>query len=158
MSRDFRHENIYKIKIYILKEDFMNLFNTYLRTWKKWLLFRGRANRKEYIIFTFLNFLFCFPLAFIFYLFSILLEIDKNTEIILILIFSIPIYICHISLTVRRLHDINLSGYWFFSPLIPIFGSVMLLYFCFIHPGNESENEYGNPVLNKTKLPELSHV
>ena len=65
----------------------------------KYFQFSGRASRKEYWIFSLSFFLLCFFLTFFqfFYL-----------HFFTFLILIIP----SISLDVRRIHDINLSGWW----------------------------------------------
>lgn len=46
------------------------------------------------------------------------------------------------SVTVRRLHDINFSGYWMLLSLVPVIGSyaLSLMLTC---PGTKGENRYG---------------
>jgi uncharacterized membrane protein YhaH (DUF805 family) len=47
-----------------------------------------------------------------------------------------------LSLTVRRLHDTNKSGFWIFFALIPIIGGITLLVF-YILPGKPVPNRFG---------------
>jgi uncharacterized membrane protein YhaH (DUF805 family) len=47
-----------------------------------------------------------------------------------------------ITITVRRLHDIGRSGWWYFITLIPIIGSIVLLvWMCW--PSDDYANDYG---------------
>ncbi len=71
--------------------------------------FKGRANRKEFWYFLLFNFLFTI-------LFRIL-----NIPI-LTFIYSLIIIVPLLSLNVRRLHDVNMSGWWLL-PMI-IFGLI----------------------------------
>ncbi len=121
--------------------------------------FSGRARRKEFWMFQLFNIPFFLlinilliniqsPLSEILYIFSILL--------------TLVLFLPQISVTVRRLHDINKSGGWVFlsAPVylremlkimnwpstaimtIAIIGSIILLVMM-IMPGNEGENQYG---------------
>jgi uncharacterized membrane protein YhaH (DUF805 family) len=44
---------------------------------------------------------------------------------------------------VRRLHDINKSGWYYFIALIPIAGAIILLVWLF-KEGDKGSNEYGD--------------
>ena len=60
-------------------------------------------------------------------------------------VFSIAIIIPSISLTARRLHDVNRSGWWMLL-YFTIIGMIPLLYWC-CKKGDEGENQHGpNPL------------
>ncbi|MFC3059864.1 DUF805 domain-containing protein [Paenirhodobacter populi] len=64
-------------------------------------------------------------------------------------IFSFIVLLPAISVGVRRLHDTNHSGWWLFISLIPLIGSLILLYF-FISRAPDAEpeaNRFGPPVV-----------
>jgi uncharacterized membrane protein YhaH (DUF805 family) len=44
--------------------------------------------------------------------------------------------------TVRRLHDIDRSGWWIFINLIPLIGAIVLLVFA-LSEGTPGNNRYG---------------
>ena len=46
---------------------------------------------------------------------------------------------------VRRLHDINMSGKWAYSFIIPPLGIILLLFLT--KSGDKTKNQYGNPAL-----------
>lgn len=51
-----------------------------------------------------------------------------------------------IAVGVRRLHDIDRSGWWYLIALIPLIGALVLIYW-FVQPGTQGSNEYGdNPL------------
>src|SRR5262249_45067841 len=52
----------------------------------------------------------------------------------------------NLSVAIRRLHDINRSGWWFLIFLIPIVGLIMWLVW-FTREGDRDENKYGPPGL-----------
>lgn len=47
-----------------------------------------------------------------------------------------------LAVDVRRLHDIDKSGWWYLIAFVPIIGSLILIYW-FIQPGTEGENRFG---------------
>ena len=50
----------------------------------------------------------------------------------------------NIAVTVRRLHDLDKSGWWFLVGIIPFIGWIILLLIC-SQPGTEGANQYGPP-------------
>ena len=93
---------------------------------KKYFQFSGRANRKEYAIF----------LGIFFLLYHIFDTIEVTTEqsllktslYLIIVIFLVFLTIPSITITVRRLHDLNFCGWWFFLD-IPIITVLYLINF-----------------------------
>ena len=59
--------------------------------------------------------------------------------IILGAIFIIP----NITVSVRRLHDVGKSGYYYFLNLIPLIGTLILLYY-YLQDSYPDKNEYGD--------------
>lgn len=58
------------------------------------------------------------------------------------LIFSLAVFLPTWAVEVRRLHDIDKSGWWLLLAFIPLIGALILLYW-FIGKGTEGENKYG---------------
>ena len=52
-----------------------------------------------------------------------------------------------ITLVVRRLHDVGMSGWMFFVALIPVLGTIYLIYL-FVQEGDMEENMYGSVPTN----------
>ncbi len=48
-----------------------------------------------------------------------------------------------IATTIKRLHDINKSGWWTLAHLMPFIGSVILQLVLSIIPGTKGKNQYG---------------
>lgn len=61
---------------------------------------------------------------------------------ILLLAFVLVTLLPNLSVMVRRLHDTNRSGWWFWISLIPLLGIFILLYFLIIK-GTDGDNDYG---------------
>ncbi|HHP7910703.1 TPA: DUF805 domain-containing protein [Acinetobacter baumannii] len=95
---------------------------------KKFADFKGRARRREFWYFE----LFCVLL-------SLLLSfMNEDLATLAMLITLIP----NIAVNVRRLHDIDRSGWWMLIALVPIVG-VLLLLFWATQEGNPTANQYG---------------
>ncbi len=62
------------------------------------------------------------------------------------LIFALSYIIPSISVSVRRLHDRNMSGWWYLLGFVP-FGGFVLLYF-FASEGTQGANKYGQDPKN----------
>lgn len=110
----------------------------YLAVLKKYADFNGRARRKEYWMFYLFNLIFSFALGF--------LDGLLGTAFIGT-IYALAVLIPTIAVTVRRLHDIDRTGWWVLVGLIPVIGWIVLIIFA-ATDGNEGTNEYGTSPKN----------
>jgi uncharacterized membrane protein YhaH (DUF805 family) len=55
---------------------------------------------------------------------------------------SLVLLLPSLAVAVRRLHDIDRSGWWYFLIVIPIIGPLVLLYW-YIQPGTDGSNQFG---------------
>lgn len=103
----------------------------------KYCDFNGRASRSEYWWFT----LFCFIVGAIAGFIGGILNINW---------LPFPCYLAlllpSLGLCVRRLHDIDKSGWWIPLQLIPVVGSIILI-ILFVKESQPLDNQYG-PVPN----------
>ncbi|MGA9398872.1 MAG: DUF805 domain-containing protein [Anaerolineaceae bacterium] len=124
--------------------------NWYVEVMKKYIVFSGRARRKEYWYFMLFNVLATFVLAFIDQLIGT--QIKSDTASVygwLSTLYSLAIVLPTLTVSVRRLHDTSHSGWWLFISLIPLIGSIVLLIF-YLTDSQPGDNQYGpNP---KTEL------
>ena len=60
---------------------------------------------------------------------------------ILYLVIGLPIALAYIALAVRRLHDTNKSGWWWWIGLVPFIGWIVLLVF-YLLPGTPGPNRF----------------
>ncbi len=112
----------------------------YLQALKKFADFSGRARRKEYWFFFLFNLLVSIVLAVI--------DLTVGTYSassglgLLSTIYGLGVLIPSIAVGVRRLHDINRTGWWILIAFVPIIGIIILLIFALL-PGTEGANDYG---------------
>ncbi len=58
------------------------------------------------------------------------------------LVFSLGLLLPNIAVSVRRLHDTDRSGWWMLLALIPVLGSLVLIFF-YVQPGTDGANRFG---------------
>ena len=103
------------------------------QAFKNLFTFNGRASRSAYWWF-----------ALFLFIISIVLDIvgaAAGTKAISYLV-DVVILVLSLALQVRRLHDTNRSGFWWFIAIIPIIGSIVLLVFNCL-PGTRGPNKFG---------------
>ena len=110
----------------------------------KYLLFNGRAARKEFWAVMLFSVLISFALQL---LYTLGFAISDNLGLLLALpfvIFSLGMVIPQLAVSVRRLHDTDKSGWWLVLGFIPIFGTIALIVL-FSLASSESDNRFGEP-------------
>ncbi len=107
----------------------------YLKVLKNYVVFSGRARRKEYWMFILINAIIAI----------IIMGIGQQIGtygFILSLIYSLAILLPSLAVSVRRLHDIGKSGWMILITLIPIIGGIWFLILT-IKEGEKGANQYG---------------
>jgi uncharacterized membrane protein YhaH (DUF805 family) len=97
----------------------MSLTDAVSTCFRKWVTFSGRAGRAEYWWFT---------------LFTVLVYTAA---------FAVVVLLPSLSVFIRRLHDTDHSGWWYFFNLIPLVGAIVLFVFT-LTEGTRGENRFGN--------------
>ena len=112
----------------------------YLEALKKYAVFSGRARRMEYWYFVLFNIIVTVVLALI----DTLLGTFNIVQGVGLLsgIYSLAVLIPTLAVMVRRLHDIDRTGWWILINLIPLVGTIVLLVFA-LTPGTPGSNRYG---------------
>jgi len=127
--------------------------NWYLKVWKQYADFKGRARRKEFWMFALFNSLIGFvavgiALTLVFIgisTFNLWLSIIGYILLAVLGLYSLAILVPSLALAVRRLHDIGKSGWYYLFGFIPLAGGIILLvWFC--QDSQVGENQWGaNP-------------
>jgi len=116
----------------------------YLEAMKKYAVFGGRARRREYWLF----FLFSTVILLAIATAAILAGLDAETGIGqggFAVLYCLTVGIPGLSVSVRRLHDTDRSGWWLWIAFIPLIGEIILLVF-FVQDSQPGTNRYGpNP-------------
>ena len=108
----------------------------------KYVTFSGRAPRSEFWWF----------ILFVSLTNTILSVVDGmifgttpsgQSAMVLGAIFSLAVLLPSIAVGVRRLHDLDRTGWWYLLILVPFLGGLILTFFFFIHKGTEGPNRFG---------------
>jgi uncharacterized membrane protein YhaH (DUF805 family) len=114
----------------------------FIEALRKYAVFSGRSRRKEYWFFV----LFVVIISIVLSIIDGLIGTSRSTGVgLLSTIFSLAILIPNISVSVRRLHDIDRTGWWILISLVPLVGWIVLLVFN-VQDSTPGTNRYGpNP-------------
>jgi uncharacterized membrane protein YhaH (DUF805 family) len=104
----------------------------------KYVGFQGRAARPEYWYWV----LFVVIVAVVL---QILAGIIGSLMTVIGVLFQLATILPGIAVAVRRLHDIDKTGWWLLIAFIPLIGALVLLYFC-VQPGTPGPNQYDEGV------------
>lgn len=114
----------------------------YLKAFKNYAKFDGRAHQAEYWYFVLFNLIVSFVLGFVDGLFGLMIAPGSG---LISSLYSLVIIVPSLAVAIRRMHDVGKSG-WFI--LIPFYN----LYLAIIK-GDEGTNAYGpNPLNPDTEI------
>jgi len=111
----------------------------------KYATFQGRAARSEYWFFT----LFMFVINLIA---SVIAGASLGVLAVLPMILTIALFLPSLAVSIRRLHDLDKSGWWILIILIPLVGVLILLWW-FCQRGSEGQNMFGSDPLWTALVP-----
>mgnify|MGYP000449878171 FL=1 len=118
----------------------LSFFQSIGACFKKYFTAKGRASRSEYWFFQLFFIILSAPV----------MVIDENstndTYLILLIISFVAIlilFIPNICVSIRRLHDLNKTGWLVLLSLIPFIGG-LILFVMLIAKGTEGKNRFGN--------------
>lgn len=114
--------------------------------------FSGRARRSEYWYYTLFNFLFLIGAMII----DNVLGMNFNPVPYgpVYLLYALAVFIPGLAVVVRRLHDVNKSGWFILIALIPLIGFIWLLVL-FCTEGDHGPNQYGADPKNPTEINDI---
>ncbi len=107
----------------------------FVKCLQNYVTFSGRARRKEYWMFVLFNFIFSLVLLAI----QVFAGMEQP---VLSQLYSLVVLLPGLSVFVRRMHDIDKSGWWFWIALVPIVGAIVLLVFACTE-GTKGPNRFG---------------
>lgn len=115
----------------------------YLRVWQRYAEFSGRSRRMEYWMFTLIHSIIILVICGG----TIGLGLAKQpvvgaTSYLLLAAYGLAVLIPCFSVTVRRLHDTDKSGWWILISLVPVVGGIALLIMLALD-GSQGSNQYG---------------
>ena len=113
------------------------MINYYTGVLKNYAGFEGRARRAEFWQYGLMNCIVAVVL--------LLIGIIIKPLIFLFFIYYLAILVPSLAVAVRRLHDTDRSGFWFFIAFVPFVGGIILLVFDCLD-STPGDNTYGpNP-------------
>ncbi|MDO3423524.1 DUF805 domain-containing protein [Chryseobacterium sp. APV1] len=126
----------------------------YLKVLKQYADFNGRARRTEYWMYLLFNLIFAVIAAVL----DNILGLKFSPEIpygYLYLLYALVTFLPGLAVSVRRLHDVDKSGWFLFISLIPIIGGIWLLVL-YATEGTQGRNQYGDdPKGNYNEINEI---
>ena len=123
--------------------------NWYLKVFKQYANFTGRARREEYWMFILFNFIALIITALLDFLLVSITDGQIPYGFITIM-YSFIIFIPSLAVTVRRLHDTGRSAWWFLINLVPLGG--IWLFILMLLDSQSGVNRFGvNPKEESTR-------
>ena len=126
--------------------------------YKRYFDFEGRSSRSEFWLFALLNLIVVVVYS------AVVIgtrAADGGPSAVglaamgLVVLFGLASFIPSLSVTVRRLHDTDKSGWLILLGLIPLIGSIILLVF-YVLPGAKGPNKFGPDPYGKTEVEAFS--
>ncbi len=109
--------------------------------------FQGRAIRSEFWYWALFYFLLTLAIDFVSFVVHGIPVIHGLVAIISVLV-GLFLLVPSLAVEVRRLHDLDKSGWWLFISFVPLVGFIILIvWFC--TPGTPGANRFGSPALGQ---------
>lgn len=122
--------------------------NWYIGCLKKYVVFSGRARRKEYWMFYLFNMIFFLVAALLDNLLGLTIDSGYGGSLPygwIYMLYSLAVMLPGLAVSIRRLHDLGKSGWWIFISLIPLVGGIWLIVLL-VTDSQPGPNQYGlNP-------------
>ena len=110
--------------------------NWYISVLKQYAVFSGRARRTEYWMFVLCN-------AIVMLLLGMVDKLIGGDNELISSIYSLAVLLPSLAVAARRLHDTDRSAWWLLLGLIPIIGTLVLIYFMVCN-GQQGPNRFGD--------------
>jgi len=112
------------------------MIEAYKKYWRQYADFKGRTSRADFWWAFLANCLVGTIVSFLMFMDS------EGIGFMLYGIYSLVVFIPTLSISVRRLHDIDKSGWWYLINCVPCAGYIVFLVFLCL-PGTSGSNKYG---------------
>lgn len=116
---------------------------------RKYAVFAGRARRREYWFFVLFNELISLGIVLVgmslaFGLGGLGAEAVaiRAASLVVLYLYALASFLPALAVSVRRLHDRNLRGWWVLIGLVPVAGMIVLIVF-FAMDGDAGQNRFG---------------
>ncbi len=119
-----------------MQADIQTYLDEYIGVLQKYAVFEGRASRREFWVFNIMNALLALGVSILSSAFG------AAFLSVLMLLYFIAIFVPSLAVSIRRLHDIDKSGWWILIGIIPVLGGIIQFIF-YILPGTEGPNRFG---------------
>lgn len=110
--------------------------NWYISVLKQYAVFSGRARRTEYWMFVLCN-------VIVMLLLGMVDKMSGGDNELISSIYSLAVLLPSLAVAARRLHDTDRSAWWLLLGLIPIIGTLVLIYFMVCN-GQQGPNRFGD--------------
>ena len=117
--------------------------NWYISVLKQYAVFSGRARRTEYWMFVLCNVIVMLLLGMVDKLIGGDNELISSIYSLAVLLPSLAVLLPSLAVAARRLHDTDRSAWWLLLGLIPIIGTLVLIYFMVCN-GQQGPNRFGD--------------
>ena len=119
-------------------EENYNPIDWFVKCLKNYANFEGRARRKEFWFFSLCQFVILVAAQ--------LMDAMLGTGILFYAIFVLALFLPGLAAGIRRLHDVDKSGWWMLISLVPLVGFIVLIVF-WATPTKPQRNEWGDPAM-----------
>ncbi len=116
--------------------------------------FNGRARRSEYWYYTLANLIFAIAAMVLDNVSGLAFENIGYGPIYLL--YGLAVLVPGLAVAVRRLHDVNKSGWFLFIALIPLVGTIWLLVLLCTE-GTQGSNQYGEDPKGSNEMEQIGH-
>ena len=117
-------------------EESFNMIDWFVKCLKNYANFTGRARRKEFWFFALSQ--------FIIFIIAQIIDAVIGSEVLFYALAMLALIIPGLAVSVRPLHDIGKSGWWYLIGLIPIIGFILLIIW-FATETKPENNQWGQP-------------
>ena len=138
-----------------LTKNKLNMINWYKKVvLENYSNFNGRARRSEYWYFALVNIIVLIVAAVLDNLLGI--NFDPLPYGYIYFAYALAVFVPGLAVSVRRLHDVNKSGWFYLIVLIPLIGAIWLLVLFFTE-GDKAANQYGEDPKGNNELDQIGH-